>query len=82
MKRLPLVLVILVVLVACLIYFVFPDQGYRLSIALERKAEGLVEEQVQADDFMIHYLDGGRGKTILLLHGFGADKDKTAWRGI
>lgn len=75
MKKLLLVLAILVVLAACLFYFAFPEQGYRLSIALERKAAGLVEKQIQADDFTIHYLDGGRGETILLLHGFGADKD-------
>ncbi len=75
MKRFLLALAILLVLLGCLIYFVFPEKGYRLSIALERKAAGLTEKQVQADEFTVHYLDGGRGETILLLHGFGADKD-------
>lgn len=75
MKKFLLALAILVVLLACLFYFMFPEQGYRLSIALERKAAGLAEKQVQADEFTIRYLDGGRGETVLLLHGFGADKD-------
>jgi abhydrolase domain-containing protein 6 len=75
MKRLLLALAILIVVLACLFYFLLPEQGYRLSMALERKAAGLVEKQVEADDFTVHYLDGGQGETILLLHGFGADKD-------
>lgn len=75
MKRILIGTVILVVLAVSLLYFAFPEQGYRLSIAIERKAAGFSEKQVQADEFTIHYWDGGRGETVLLLHGFGADKD-------
>jgi len=42
---------------------------------LERKTAGLTEKQVQVGQFTICYLEGGQGETLLLLHGFGADKD-------
>ena len=41
----------------------------------ERTAAGLVLRRVQVDDHSIAYLEGGAGETVVLLHGFGADKD-------
>ncbi|HOD15825.1 MAG TPA: alpha/beta hydrolase [Spirochaetota bacterium] len=42
---------------------------------LERGMAGLEEKAVQVGDHRIAYLEGGAGPDVLLLHGFGADKD-------
>lgn len=43
----------------------------------ERQLAGLDSRQVQVGDFNIHYYEGGPqgAETILMIHGFGADKD-------
>lgn len=43
----------------------------------ERQLAGLASRQVQVGDFNIHYYEGGPkdAETILMIHGFGADKD-------
>jgi pimeloyl-ACP methyl ester carboxylesterase len=40
-----------------------------------RGLAGLNEKSTQVDKYIIVYLEGGRGESVLLLHGFGADKD-------
>jgi pimeloyl-ACP methyl ester carboxylesterase len=42
---------------------------------LERGMAGLTEKAVQVEDHRIAYLEGGSGQDIVLIHGFGADKD-------
>jgi len=42
---------------------------------VERRVAGLDVYQVQVDDLQIEYSRGGQGVPLLLLHGFGADKD-------
>jgi pimeloyl-ACP methyl ester carboxylesterase len=75
MKKILVSAAVLIVLAACVFYFAFPERLYRVSVALERKTAGLTEKQVQVGQFTICYLEGGQGETLLLLHGFGADKD-------
>lgn len=43
----------------------------------ERQLAGLDSRQVQVGEFNIHYYEGGPqgAETILMIHGFGADKD-------
>ena len=41
----------------------------------EISAADLVKKEVQVDDHKIVYLEGGKGETVVLLHGFGAHKD-------
>ncbi len=47
------------------------------SVSSDRKNAGLVEKSIQVGDHHIAYLEGGSGKdpTVVLLHGFGANKD-------
>jgi abhydrolase domain-containing protein 6 len=42
---------------------------------LERGMAGLGEKAVQVGDHRIAYLEGGAGPDVMLIHGFGADKD-------
>jgi len=41
----------------------------------ERRAAGLELRRVTVEDHEIAYLDGGSGEVVILLHGFGAEKD-------
>lgn len=40
-----------------------------------RRSDGLVGKEIQVDGDRIVYLEGGRGEIVLLLHGFGCNKD-------
>lgn len=47
----------------------------RLALAAERAASRLRLRHAVVDGFSIPYLEGGRGEPLVLLHGFGGDKD-------
>jgi abhydrolase domain-containing protein 6 len=57
------------------IYFLFPETLFKLAVKSERNSAGLIKKEIQVDDHRIAYLEGGKGQTVLLLHGFGANKD-------
>jgi pimeloyl-ACP methyl ester carboxylesterase len=52
-----------------------PERATALGQALERRISGLTTRHAQVDGFDIPYLEGGSGEVLLLLHGFGGDKD-------
>ena len=58
-----------------LFYFLFPESVFKLAIDAQRRVAGLVKQSVQVDDHRIVYLEGGKGETVVLLHGFGGSKD-------
>jgi len=63
-------LVISVFLVACiLLWWVYPTPLARLFLAIERLRGGLRSRR----RFGWHYLEGGHGEPLVLLHGFNAD---------
>ena len=67
---------LLVVIVAIVIgYYAFPEKvaGYMIDAA--RSKAGLTKKEIKIDDHNIVYLEGGKGPTILLLHGYTGDKD-------
>jgi len=70
-----LVIVIVVLLLPGIVYFAFPGLLYKSVVELGRKKVGLTEKSVEVADHTIYYLEGGKGETILLLHGFGSEKD-------
>ncbi len=74
LKKIILVLAVLVT-VPVIIYFCFPGIILDLSRSSDRGKANLTSKSVQIDDYRIVYLEGGKGETVLLLHGFGADKD-------
>lgn len=53
-----------------------PESAYARLNALERGAAGLTPATLRIPGFEVAYLDsGGDGEPLLLVHGFGADKD-------
>jgi pimeloyl-ACP methyl ester carboxylesterase len=51
---------------------------YETAINLERSGSGLTEDTIQVGDLTIAYLhntDANNGDTIVMVHGFGANKD-------
>jgi len=48
---------------------------FRAAVKAQRAKANLVEKRVTAGGHDIVYLDGGAGEPLVLLHGFGANKD-------
>jgi pimeloyl-ACP methyl ester carboxylesterase len=48
---------------------------YNLAKKSERGSADLIEKSVQIGPHKMVYLETGKGETILLIHGFGGDKD-------
>jgi pimeloyl-ACP methyl ester carboxylesterase len=57
------------------IYFLFPETLFKLEVKAERRFAGLIKKEIQVDNHKIVYLTGGKGPTILMIHGFGGSKD-------
>lgn len=74
MKRKLIVVILIVLLVPAIIYFAFPEVLLNLATTIEIKSAGLTEKSIKVGNHNIVYLEGGKGETILLLHGFGGDK--------
>lgn len=61
--------------VVMLALLVAPAELTALGIWLERRISGLKLRSAHVDGFDIPYLEGGAGEVLLLIHGFGGDKD-------
>ena len=70
---LPVVIAAIVLLAA--FYFLFPKAVFKLAIDVQRRSADLVKKEVQVGDHTIVYLEGGKGENVILLHGFGGNKD-------
>ena len=78
-RRLLLGLVLLVVLLAGWVHLA-PESAVRAVYGLERQRSGLVRKEIGLPDGLrFVYLEGGpsdgRAEPLMLLHGFGGDKD-------
>ncbi|USH05722.1 alpha/beta fold hydrolase [Grimontia kaedaensis] len=51
------------------------EKRFEWGVATERKIAGLVLKTATISEGEVRYLEGGSGTPLLLLHGFGADKD-------
>lgn len=76
MKKLLLGLLLLIGIAAGALY-ASPGALFTSLQWLEREIAGLSEEQLEVADLSIHYYRGGpaKGETVLMIHGFAADKD-------
>ena len=77
MKKRYIVLIALLtaILAVVVVYYAFPDVAFNLLLKAERINAGLNQHGIEVEDMHIEYLEGGQGDVILLLHGFGANKD-------
>jgi pimeloyl-ACP methyl ester carboxylesterase len=56
-------------------YYTFPEKVAGYIIDAARSKAGLTKKTIKIDDDNIIYLEGGKGPTILLLHGYTGNKD-------
>lgn len=53
-----------------------PERALHVAMDLEHGRAGLVRREITLSDGLHYvYLEGGQGEPLVLLHGFGADKD-------
>jgi abhydrolase domain-containing protein 6 len=74
-KKLFLLIPVLIVVVLVGLYYLFPAATFALLTNLERNAAGLQPQRISIEGLQIEYLEGGKGEPLVLLHGFGGDKD-------
>src|ERR1700741_552414 len=55
--------------------YLAPYTAARWGLALEQGRSGLHEARATIPGFEMPYLEGGSGEPLLLIHGFGADKN-------
>lgn len=78
MRFIKIVVAILLLLVsfAASFLFIFPEEATELALNAERYRSGLVRKEIDLPGGLHYvYLEGGQGEPLMLLHGFGADKD-------
>ena len=74
-KKLLIAIPIAVLLGMVALYHLFPETVFTLLVRADRSASGLSKHHIQADGLQFAYLEGGEGDVLVLLHGFGANKD-------
>lgn len=78
MKKILLIAAVLLALLpisAAGIAHLFPAQTMAVLQDIERGLAGVEQQSVRVGAFDWPYLEGGQGETILMVHGFGGDKD-------
>lgn len=74
-KYIFLIAALSMILSVVVVYYVFPGIAFKLLVKAERSSAGLKQYNINVEGFHIEYLEGGQGDLVLLLHGFGANKD-------
>ncbi len=78
MRIAKIVVLVAVVILAVAIGFVYlaPENAGQLVLKAQRVQAGLERKDIQLTDGLRYvYLEGGKGEPLMLLHGFGGDKD-------
>jgi len=74
MKKIPYFLTGMIILAT--IFAVTPSKSmFNLAVSAEQTLAGLTVKTIKITEGEVSYLEGGSGETLLLLHGFGANKD-------
>lgn len=66
---------ILGIAVVVLLLVFYPGNQFKLAMWGVRRSSGLTKKKVLVGRHQITYLEGGTGPHLVLLHGFGANKD-------
>jgi abhydrolase domain-containing protein 6 len=66
---------VMVLLVIVALYFLFPGVVFNVLLNSERRSSGLEQKSIDIDNVHFEYLEGGKGEVLVLLHGFGGNKD-------
>lgn len=75
MKRIALRTAACLLAVTAAAYYSLPESFKEALLTANRTLSGLEEKTGQVDTHAIHYLEGGHGENVLLLHGIFAEKD-------
>ena len=71
--------IVITIIAACALFVgaahIFRWPLFNAAIRAQRARAQLVEKTVHVDGHDIRYLDSGSGEPLLLIHGFGANKD-------
>lgn len=73
--RLAVTVLALVLAVTASAYYGVPEPFREALLTVNRSLSGLEEKTRQVDAHAMHYLEGGSGDSVLLLHGIFAEKD-------
>ena len=73
-----LIAIVALLLTLVVLYYLAPGLLFRLATKLVRRTAGLKLAATQVDGHRVAYLHGGQGEPLLLLHGFGANKEHWA----
>ena len=79
MKKVLLAIAAIVIVLGVVLYFAAAPFLINKTVNKMRSEAGLTVKSVNIPDFKIVYAEGGTGDTIIMLHGFGANKDR--WLG-
>lgn len=70
------VLLVSIVIAAISFVYLAPELALHMALEAEREKSGLTRKQIDLPDGTRYvYLEGGQGEPLMLLHGFGGDKD-------
>ena len=75
MKKILLSVFTAIIVGFVVIYFFMPGTMFGIFQKIERKIGGLEQKSVVVNGMNIQYLEGGKGDPLILIHGFGANKD-------
>ena len=78
MRRMAFSLLILALFVGAtlaFVFFVYPGTVLDVMAKSARETAGLERKNITVEDHEVIYLDGGSGPPVVLLHGFGSNKD-------
>ncbi len=74
-KRILIAGLLAIPLVLAGIYFFVPQIPFALALKAQQCAAGVEQTEIQVKGRSIPYLTGGTGEPLVLLHGFGGDKN-------